>query len=316
MSTATLAYQNQSNPFALDSLNRPVRDLTFVAFDTETTGRHPIISRMVEISAIKFTGRGQILDKRTQLINPEQVIPADVTAIHGITQSMVAQMPNYKQVIPSFVEWMSSFAGAGDDMPVMVAHNANFDVGFLQVALSRMQLSMPQNAVLDTLTLSRKLIQDSQNHKLQTLIEHLGYEAQTYHRAEADSLHVMKLFLHLLSKLGNKCTLGNLLEESGAIFFKDPITLIENYSECKNPRVAFIGEVIESARDLQIHYRGFGIKDRQITPVSVMKSGKRYYLSAYCHAAKSERTFRVNRIATMVPVERTTLGSEQCQTAH
>lgn len=314
MSTAALALENRSRPFALDLLSRPVRDLTFVAFDTETTGRHPIISRMVEISAIKFNGNGQILDKRTQLINPEQTIPADVTAIHGITQNMVAKMPNYKEVIPSFVDWMSKRNGVDNsDMPVMVAHNANFDVGFLQVALSRMQLSMPQNAVLDTLTLSRKLIHDSQNHKLKTLIEHLGYEAQTYHRAEADSLHVMKLFLHLISKLDKRCTLGDLLDENGAIFFQDPITVIENYSECSNPRVVSIGEAIERKLDLQIHYRGFGIKDRKITPVSVMKSGKKYYLSAYCHQANGERTFRVNRIASMTPVERLELGSTKWQ---
>ena len=313
MSTATLALENRSKPFALELLSRPVHDLTFVAFDTETTGRHPIISRMVEISAIKFKGNGQVLEKRTQLINPEQAIPADVTAIHGITQSMVAQMPNYEAVIPSFVDWMSNRPGDSTEMPVMVAHNANFDVGFLQVALSRMQLTMPQNAVLDTLPVSRKLIQDSENHKLRTLIEHLGYEEQTYHRAEADSLHVMKLFLHLLSKLGSKCTLGNLLEQSEAIFFKDPIKVIENYSECKNPRVVAIGEAIESAKDLQIHYRGFGIRDRKITPHSIMLSGKKYYLCAYCHQAKSERTFRVNRIATMQQVERTELGSRQCQ---
>ncbi|MBX9573154.1 MAG: WYL domain-containing protein [Candidatus Obscuribacterales bacterium] len=314
MSTAALVLENRNSPVALELLSRPVRDLTFVAFDTETTGRHPIISRMVEISAIKFKGNGQILGKRTQLINPEQVIPPDVTAIHGITQNMVAQMPKYQEVIPSFVDWMSANNGSDHhDMPVMVAHNANFDVGFLQVALSRMQMSMPQNAVLDTLSLSRKLIHDSDNHKLKTLIEHLGYEAQTYHRAEADSLHVMKLFLHLISKLDRKCTLGNLLDESGAIFFKDPITVLENYSECSNPRVVAIGAAIENEQDLQIHYRGFGIKDRKITPFSVMRSGKKYYLSAYCHQAKGERTFRVNRIASMSPVERSELGSKQCQ---
>ena len=312
MLQTSAAIENQIIPVANDFLGRPVRDLTFVAFDTETTGRHPIVSRVLEISAIKFKGTGEVLETRTQLINPEQSIPADVIAIHGITQSMVAQSPNYREVIPAFVNWMSSLQGGicdPNNMPVLVAHNALFDVGFLQVALSRMGLAMPQNAVLDTLHLSRKLIRDSQNHKLKTLVEHLGFESDTYHRAEADSLHVMRLFLHMIRQLGNKCTLRDLIDESGAIFFQDPITVIHDHASARDPRVRTIGDAISSGSDMQIHYRGFGIKDRRITPLSVMLSGRKYYLSAYCHAVNSERTFRVDRIGNIELLEQAGKGN-------
>lgn len=301
--------ESQAISFSRTLLGKPVSELTFVAFDTETTGRHPIISRMLEISAIKFKGSGEIMERRTQLINPEQAIPAEVIAIHGITENMVAHMPNYKEVVPSFVSWMSTLRGGivdPADMPILIAHNAIFDVGFLQVALSRMGLSMPPNPVLDTLHLSRKLICDSQNHKLKTLIEHLGFEAKTYHRAEADSIHVMHLFLHMLKQLGSKCTLSNLIKQSGAIFFQDPISIIHDYASASNPRVRSIGAAIANGQDLQIHYRGYGIKNRRITPLSIMLSGRKYYLSALCHTVNSERTFRVDRIAEMTPLDRTT----------
>lgn len=306
--------QLSPSPCLPDLLRRPVSELTFVAFDTETTGRHPIISRMLEISAIKFKGNGAVLEKRTQLINPEQTIPPDVIAIHGITENMVAEMPKYEEVIPSFMDWMShqeDHATQTESPTVLVAHNAAFDVGFLQVALSRMKMSMPPNAVLDTLSLSRKLIQDSKNHKLRTLIEHIGFDEDVYHRAEADSKHVMNLFLHLLDRLGPKCTLQELIDESGAIFFKDPISMITSYGTAKDLRIKQIGAAIESGLDLQIHYKGFGIKNRKITPLSVMLSGKKYYLVAHCHAVDGERIFRINRIVKMEAVERI-MGASKC----
>ncbi|MGM2864649.1 3'-5' exonuclease, partial [Bacillus cereus group sp. Bce021] len=82
------------------------------------------------VSGVKFLGNGQLIDTRTHLINPEIPIPSEVTAIHGITDDMVKGLPGYRDIIPDFINWM---ANSGGTPTVFVAHNAAFDIGFLQV---------------------------------------------------------------------------------------------------------------------------------------------------------------------------------------
>lgn len=289
-------------------LQKRVRDLTFVAFDTEATGRHPIISGILEVSGIKFKGNGEIIGVKTQLINPQRVIPPDVIAIHGINDEMVADQPTEAEVIPDFVRWMQAPApGESDsDANVFVAHNSIFDVSFLQVALTRLGLALPANPVLDTLMLSRQLFSMTKNHRLKTLVEHLGYDdgSAVFHRAEADSKHAMTVFLEMLKMLGENCTLQDLIELGGVNFFSSPFEEIVDFGSSTNVKVQRIGESISSGNDLFIHYRGHGVKFRQVTPLSVLYSSRRYYLRAYCHAAGNERTFRVNRISTLELVDR------------
>ncbi len=305
----TASYQNS---FQESLLNRPVSELTFVAFDTEATGRHPIISGLVEIAGVKFRGSGELLESRTQLINPGRLIPLEVTAVHGITDEMVASQPGVADVVPAFVEWMCAVnGGIRDDsnLNVLIAHNATFDVSFLQVALTRLGLPLPPNPVLDTLKLSRNYVQESRNHRLKTLVEYFGQgEDVSYHRAEADSRHVMHVFMELLKRAGSSCTLADLITAGGVLFFSKPFDEIENHRQASDLKVQRIGEAIECGADLQIHYRGQGIKIRRITPHSVLYSGRRYYLSAFCHVVANERTFRVERISSLELVERSGLG--------
>lgn len=311
MAEQILTANQQVLPFQETLLTKPARDLIFVAFDTEATGRHPLISGLLEIAAIKFSGAGEILESRTQLINPSRAIPSVVTAVHGITDEMVAEMPRADAVIPEFVEWMCAPPALGTssvtaaNQNVFVAHNAVFDVSFLQVLLTRLGLALPANPVLDTLPLSRNLISESKNHRLKTLIEHLGGSKNAaYHRAEVDSRHVLEVFLELIRRAGKNCTLGDLVDAGGIMFFSKPFELIEDLRSARDKRVHRIGEAIDSGADLQIHYNGHGTRFRRITPYSVLYAGKRYYLNAYCHAAGNERTFKVNRICTLEMVER------------
>ncbi|MBX9687128.1 MAG: WYL domain-containing protein [Candidatus Obscuribacterales bacterium] len=302
MQQAKLRASNQLS-FQDSLLHKQVNDLTFVAFDTETTGRHPIISGLLEVSAIKFNAKGQVLESRTQLINPGRSIPEDVTLIHGITDEMVADAPSVKEVIPPFVDWMKAKPSAftdESDMNVFIAHNASFDVNFLQVALTRLGMPLPANPVIDTLKMARHFVNDSRNHRLKTLVEYFKLdELEGYHRAEVDSRHVMRVFLSMLANLDPQLTLAELVDACGLMFFSKPFEEIQEHGNSGDLRVQTIGEAMQLSSDLYIHYRGPGIKFRQITPLSVLYSAKRYYLNAYCHAAKSERTFRVDRIASL-----------------
>ena len=173
-------------------------ELTFIAFDTETTGLSPLQDSLLEVSAVKFRLneqlQAQVISEFSQLINPRCAIPFGVIKIHGITNEMVDGCPPIESVIPQFLKWL------GPNDQVLLAHNASFDLNFLHIALNICNFDLPDHLVLDTLPLSRKILSEPANHRLQTLIEHLDLEAAGYHRALADSYHVMNLFTALINK--------------------------------------------------------------------------------------------------------------------
>jgi DNA polymerase III epsilon subunit family exonuclease len=126
-------------------------DITFIAFDTETTGLFPIMHRLVEIGAVRFRLDGCELATFQTLIDPQLPIPSDVQQVHGITDAMVRGQPTVEQIMPHFIE----FLGAPDT--ILLAHNAPFDLGFLTMALIRLGIAYPPHDVCDTLDIARRL---------------------------------------------------------------------------------------------------------------------------------------------------------------
>jgi DNA polymerase-3 subunit epsilon len=124
---------------------------TFVVFDTETTGLHPIVHRLVEVGAVRFRLDGHELATFQTLINPQHPIPQDVQQVHGITNAMVRGQPTVEQVIPHFIE----FLGVPDT--ILLAHNAPFALGFLAMALTRLGIAYPLHTLFDTLDMTRRL---------------------------------------------------------------------------------------------------------------------------------------------------------------
>jgi DNA polymerase III epsilon subunit-like protein len=88
--------------------HRSLTDLTFLAFDTETTGLFPIMHRLVEIGAVRFRLDGRELTTFQQLINPHMRVPEDDQQVHGITDVMVQGEPTVEQVIPHFIEFLGA----------------------------------------------------------------------------------------------------------------------------------------------------------------------------------------------------------------
>jgi len=145
--------------------DRPVQGLTFMVFDTETTGLVPHKDDIVQIGAVRVVnGRivpGESLD---QLVNPGRAIPAASTKVHGVTDAMVADAPNMKiagKLLHQFAQ------GA-----VIVAHNAPFDMAFLRRYGARDGLAW-DHPVLDTVLLSAVLFGASETHTLDALCERL-----------------------------------------------------------------------------------------------------------------------------------------------
>ena len=127
---------------SFDELGRPLRDLTFCVVDLETTGGSAQAGSMItEVGAVKVRG-GEVLGEFQTLVNPHTEIPPFIAVLTGITNSMVGQAPPIESVLPSFLEF-----AAGS---VLVAHNAPFDVGFLQWFAARQGIAWPAFEVLDT----------------------------------------------------------------------------------------------------------------------------------------------------------------------
>jgi DNA polymerase III epsilon subunit family exonuclease len=189
--------------FAMDS-SLSVSDITFVAFDFETTGLHPATDRIIELGAVKFRDRG-VLGTFDMLVNPGIAITDAAVNVSGITAEMLASEPAVEQALPDFMEFIS---GA-----VLVAHNAPFDMSFLRAALEVAGMEDVSNAVIDTQVLAQKAYPRLRSYSLQNLVTELGLTRGNAHRALDDALMCKDLFLtcaEALSFMG-EITLGEVL---------------------------------------------------------------------------------------------------------
>lgn len=179
----------------LDDLGTPLAEVTFVVVDLETTGGQPADSHITEIGAVKVKG-GQIIEEFHTLVDPQVPVPPFIRLLTGITDEMLMGAPRIEQVLPAFLEFAR---GA-----VLVAHNAPFDVGFLRANARRLELPWPSPAVVDTVTLARRLVTRDEvpNHKLSTLAEFFGTAVPPDHRALHDARATVDVLHGLLARAG------------------------------------------------------------------------------------------------------------------
>src|SRR3954470_23350155 len=180
-----------------DELGRPLRDVTFVVVDLETTGGSAAGGSMItEIGAVKVRG-GEVLGEFQTLVNPTQAIPAFIAVLTGITDSMVAGAPRIEQVLPQFLEFAQGC--------VLVAHNAPFDIGFLKHFAEQQGRPWPCFEVLDTAKLARRVVtrDDAPNCKLSSLAVLFGSGTTPNHRALSDARATVDVLHGLMERLGN-----------------------------------------------------------------------------------------------------------------
>ncbi|GHV41520.1 DNA polymerase III PolC-type [Clostridia bacterium] len=166
----------------------------FVVFDVETTGLSSAKDRVIEIGAVKIQN-GEITGHFSEFVKIQFHIPEKITELTSITDDMIKDADTAEAVIPRFLEFVGS--------AVAVAHNAAFDMGFISAEASRLNLRFA-NSSLCTVELSRTLLKDLSNHKLDTICAHLGVDLAHHHRAvddaEATALVFLKLRETLLSR--------------------------------------------------------------------------------------------------------------------
>jgi len=179
---------------ALEAWSAQRRDLSTVHFtvvDLETTGGTPGFTKITEIGAVRIEDGRQVATF-SQLVDPQQPVPSQISQITGITQEMVAGQPTIEHVLPAFVEF-----SAGS---VLVAHNARFDLGFLDYELGvHLRRTFPRPA-LDTLRLARKVL-PPMRCSLAALAERFDTRVKPRHRALDDALATGEVLLILLARL-------------------------------------------------------------------------------------------------------------------
>lgn len=152
---------------------------SFVVFDVETTGLHAGNDEIIEIAAIKIADINSSNHKTfNALIKPKKSIPANITKLTGITNDMVNNADDINTVLKDFCEFI-------EDYP-LVGHNIDFDVKFVNNKANKANIDFKNKKLIDTLPLARKAFPDLSNHKLPTLVKHIGIDVDRSHRAFDD----------------------------------------------------------------------------------------------------------------------------------
>ena len=278
-------------------LPNPLLEKPFAVIDFETTGLYPAVGdEICEIGLVRME-RGEFVKEYSQLVNPGRPMDPAAAKVSGITAEMLEGQPPFEEVADEFLALLE---GA-----ILVAHNAEFDMGFLQVKLQRIGRPQLGNPVLDTLEMARSR-EETGPFTLGILANRLGIEGPHAHRALDDARMTARVLLHFLKDY----------HERG----HDDITRLPGYRASYQFSLGggFRGDdnsfrsVVESIRhaievrmDLEITYKGGGGKTRRrITPKYI----KGMNVRAHCHLRGEERDFRLDRIVEVAEVVRETGG--------
>ena len=269
-------------------LEKRPSDVPLVILDTETTGLFPGLGhRVVEIGAIRLENWREVGQVST-LLQPGRKMDAKASSVNGINDTDLLGQPTFSEVA---TELLSLLDGA-----VLVAHNAEFDAGFLGQELLIHGLKTegaPQalpNPWLCTLQLARRHFHFGRN-SLSHIARHLGVRMGRAHRALSDVYMTAEILKRMVYTLGQRKleTVGDLLHAQGAPIFAPALT------QWELPDV--VAAAFANGRNLRILYLGQrGESNREITPLYPSQHRGVDYLIAYCHQAQDQRTFRLDRI--------------------
>ncbi len=187
----------------------------FIVFDLETTGLSAATCKITEIGAVKIRG-GEVLERYNTFVNPGCPIPEEVVKLTSITDEMVADARTIEEVLPEFMAFV------GDRL--MIAHNADFDTGFIRVAAKQQGIPF-ENAYLDTVALSRYLNPELKSHRLNKLAEHYALGDFHHHRACDDAEMLAMIFFAMVEQM-QKLDIKSFSELQNEMSDKaDPLTM-------------------------------------------------------------------------------------------
>ena len=170
-----------------------LKDATYVVFDVETTGLSAERDRLIEIAAVKVKNGAEI-DSFESYINPRRPISELITRLTSITDDDVKDAPFEEEVMTNFYDWL-------DEDDILVAHNAKFDLGFLDKSFERLGLKNKNNASIDTLFISRAENKEAKRHGLSNLAKLYKVRLVQHHRAIYDTKATAEIFVKMLDQL-------------------------------------------------------------------------------------------------------------------
>lgn len=264
-----------------------VKQMTFVAFDTETTGLLAMSHYIVEIAAVKFRLGWEKTEQFQELVNPGVPMSEEVIAIHGISDRMVAAADSIAEVLPKFIEF------CGRDS-ILIAHNAPFDISFVAQELKRTGLSFGPTRVIDTVDIFRRYYPGLPGYALLALTRRFGVADSQSHRALADAELVYQLFKKVTGRLPSEMDGSNLSDHLSVYdidsYLNGDINLPEKFAE--------LPDAIEKGHRLLMVYVKPNEEPhtRVVQPESLEQTNGLIYLTAYCEFVNAERTFRLDRI--------------------
>ena len=178
---------------SFEDLGTPLAEVTFCVVDLETTGGSPAGAEITEVGACKVQ-RGEVVGTFQTLVRPRTPVPAFIRLLTGISDELLADAPPVEAVLPSFLEFARG--------TVLVAHNARFDISFLNAALRHSGRDRLDHKVLDTANLARKILAgEVPNNRLATLAGYLRCAHQPCHRAFPDVLATIDVLHHLIERV-------------------------------------------------------------------------------------------------------------------
>lgn len=186
---------NDSVAMVLNPREESLPEAVYVVFDIETTGLSVTNSKIIELAGVKMKD-GKEIGRFSTFINPHEPIPYNIQQLTNITDDMVKDAPELEPKLREFI------AFAGD--AVLVAHNARFDIGFIQEACRQIGLPPVNNPVLDTLELARFLHPTMKNHRLNTLAELYKVPLENHHRAIDDTIALGGVLYGLLKDAASR----------------------------------------------------------------------------------------------------------------
>lgn len=280
--------QQNSND-AAQIISRRWKDLTFVGFDTETTGKYPLEAELCEIAAVKWKN-GEIIDTFETLLKPSKPMGEEVIAIHKITNAMVEDAPHVSQKIGEFHAFVQD--------AVLMAHHAPFDLGFVSIEFEKVGLSLPHYPVICTSLLSRKLFPESENHRLQTLIKFFNLPQGAAHRALDDTKACLQVGLRCLEKTGAETLLIEAMHAQGGPIHWDRFSM--KSLEASSAVYATLMKAIREQNVIEMAY-GSGSKPgekRRVHPNGLVRSLDGDYLVAYAETDQRSKRYLLERIVS------------------
>lgn len=264
-------------------LQRPLDDVPFVLFDVESTGLDPHDGdRICEIALLRWRGGVQEAVFET-LINPERPISAGAFAVNRIAAHLLATAPRFEAIADELLVYLDGAA--------LVAHNAPFDISFLNSELLRCGRPALNHPLVDTLQLARVFL-NQDRYNLAALARWLGAEPPA-HRAMADVIALKAVFVHLLERLSmlGVQTLEDLLRAQRGLLPGQP--------EPQAPPEILLA--LREGRRLRITYHTGGGEAvaRTILPLELQTGGAFPRLIAYCYLRNAQRTFYLDRIGSL-----------------